>query len=70
MILTLLLIAYLVGVGVTLAPTIKTNWNTAPASQFAQRIGEELPEALSWPATAFRNAREKPAAPAKSDAAD
>ncbi|MCW2318960.1 hypothetical protein M2322_004529 [Rhodoblastus acidophilus] len=60
MIIALFLIAYLVGVGVTLAPTIKANWNTAPASQFVERIVEELPGALSWPATAFRGVEGKP----------
>ncbi|PPQ29738.1 hypothetical protein CCR94_13840 [Rhodoblastus sphagnicola] len=59
------MIAYLVGVGVTLAPTIKANWNTAPASQFVDRIVADLPEALSWPATAFRSVRDNPGAPEK-----
>ena len=45
----LLVIAYLVGVGVELAPTIKANWSTGPA--------------LSWPATAYRSIAEKPSAP-------
>jgi hypothetical protein len=35
LLISLLVIAYLVGIGVTLAPTIKANWNTVPASQFA-----------------------------------
>ena len=47
----LLVIVYLVGVGVALAPTIKANWSTGPASQFVESVATELPRALSWPAT-------------------
>lgn len=67
----LLVIAYLIGVGVTLAPTIKANWTTANASQFVERVVAELPRALSWPATAYRSIAEtpstleKPSAPEK-----
>jgi len=50
----LLVIAYLVGIGVTLAPTIKANWNTVPASQFVEGVATELPKALAWPVTAYR----------------
>jgi hypothetical protein len=54
--LALLVIIYLVGVGVVLAPTIKANWSTASASQFFGSVATELPSALLWPATAYRNA--------------
>jgi hypothetical protein len=57
--------AYLVGVGVTLAPTIKANWTTAPASQFVGSVAAELPRALSWPASAYRSIPEDPSAPGK-----
>jgi hypothetical protein len=56
----LLVIAYLVGVGVALAPTIKANWSTGPASQFVESVATELPRALSWPATVYRSIAEKP----------
>ena len=62
----LLVIAYLVGVGVELAPTIKANWSTVPASQFVETVATELPRALSWPATAYRSVAEKPSTPEKS----
>jgi hypothetical protein len=58
----LLVIIYLVGVGVELAPTIKANWSTASASQFVESVATELPRALSWPAAAYRNIAEKPSA--------
>jgi hypothetical protein len=70
MLIALLVIAYLVGVGVTLAPTIKANWNTAPASQFVERVIAELPRALSWPATAYRSIAASPTAPEKPTAPD
>ncbi len=59
----LLVIINLVGVGVALAPTIKENWNTTSASEFAGRVATELPRALAWPATTYRNIAEKPSAP-------
>jgi hypothetical protein len=65
MLFALLVIAYLVGVGVMLAPTIKANWSTIPASQFVERIVAELPRALSWPATAYRGIAENPGGPGK-----
>ena len=64
----LLVIIYFVGVGVVLAPTIKANWSTGSASEFVERVAAELPRALAWPATAYRNIAEKPAAPEKSNA--
>ena len=64
----LLVIIYLVGVGVALAPTIKANWSTVPASEFVGSVATELPRALSWPATAYRNIAEKPGAPEKRSA--
>jgi hypothetical protein len=60
MLLTLLVIAYLVGVGVTLAPTIRANWSTVPASEFVEKIAAELPRALSWPVAAYRSVTENP----------
>jgi hypothetical protein len=64
----LLVIAYLVGVGVELAPTIKANWSTGPASQFVESVATELPRALSWPATAYPSIVEKHSAPEKPSA--
>jgi hypothetical protein len=65
LLITLLVIAYLVGVGVALAPTIKANWSTAPTSQFVESVATELPTALAWPAAAYRSITEKPSAPDK-----
>jgi hypothetical protein len=57
---SLLVIVYLVGVGVVLAPTIQANWSNSPASQFFETIGRELPRALAWPVAAYRSIAEKP----------
>jgi hypothetical protein len=69
MLFALLVIAYLVGVGVMIAPTIKANWSTVPASQFVESIVAELPRALSWPATAYRGIVENQGDPGKPSAA-
>jgi hypothetical protein len=66
---TLLLIAYLVGVGVALAPTMKSNWNTVPASQFVERVVAELPRALSWPVNAYHSVADNSGASEKPGAA-
>ncbi len=50
----LIVIVYLVGIGVVLAPTIQANWSTATAAEFTSRIGQALPYALAWPAWVFR----------------
>jgi hypothetical protein len=51
----LILIVYLVGVGVALAPEIRSKWNDATASDLAGSISQALPRALAWPATAYRS---------------
>lgn len=50
----LLVIIYLVGVGVALAPTVQSKWNTATAAELSSNIAEALPDALAWPVRAFR----------------
>ena len=50
LLLALIIIIYLVGVGVVLAPTIQAKWNVAPASDLAASVWDELPAALAWPA--------------------
>jgi hypothetical protein len=52
----LIMIVYLVGVGVVLAPTVEAKWSTVPASNFAVSVGQDLPYALAWPARAYRSA--------------
>ena len=42
-IIALIVIVYLVGVGVVLAPTIQAKWNGASASDLATSVGQALP---------------------------
>jgi hypothetical protein len=51
----LIVIVYLVGVGVALAPTIQEKWNSASAAEFANSVGQDLPYALAWPARVYRS---------------
>jgi hypothetical protein len=52
----ILLVIYLIGVGVELAPTIKANWNNDPSSQFFASVATEMPRALAWPAAVYHRA--------------
>ena len=55
----LLVIMYLVGVGVALSPTVESKWTNAPASELAASVGQNLPDALSWPARVYRSMFER-----------
>ena len=46
---TLLVIVYLVGVGVVLAPVVEGGWNSETASAFMATLAQALPGALAWP---------------------
>ena len=54
LIIALIVIVYLIGVGVVLAPTFHEKWNTAPAGELASNAVQALPDALAWPAKAYR----------------
>ena len=58
----LLLIIYLVGIGVVLAPTIQAKWNSGTASELFASVMQDLPRAMSWPAAAYHSMVDKPAA--------
>jgi hypothetical protein len=51
----LIVIVYLVGVGVALAPTIQEKWTSESAAEFANSVGQDLPYALAWPARVYRS---------------
>jgi hypothetical protein len=51
----LIVIVYLVGVGVVLAPTVSGKWSTVPASELTASIIQGLPAALAWPAGVYRS---------------
>ena len=50
----LIVIIYLVGVGVVLAPTVRSRWSTDTASDLAANVAQALPAALAWPAGVYR----------------
>jgi hypothetical protein len=54
LLIALIVIIYLVGVGVILSPTVRSAWNSAPASVLAENIARELPDALTWPVRVAR----------------
>jgi hypothetical protein len=56
----LVVIVYLVGVGVVLAPTISTRWTTSTASDLAASVWTELPRALTWPVAAYHRMMGEP----------
>ena len=51
----LIVIIYLVGVGVVLAPTVRGKWNAGTASELATSVLQALPGALAWPAGAYHS---------------
>jgi hypothetical protein len=60
-ILTLLVIVYLVGIGVVLAPAVQGEWNTGTASEFFQSILLQLPTAAAWPVTLYHHMMDRSA---------
>jgi hypothetical protein len=55
LIIALIVIVYLVGVGVVLAPTIQGKWNSATASELSASVWDALPNALAWPVRAYHS---------------
>jgi hypothetical protein len=55
LIVALIVIVYLIGVGVVLAPTVQSKWSSAPASELTASVVEALPGALAWPVKAYHN---------------
>jgi hypothetical protein len=54
-IIALVVVIYLVGVGVVLAPTVQGKWSSASASELTASIAQALPEALAWPVRAYHS---------------
>ena len=51
----LIVIVYLVGIGVVLAPTVKGKWNEGTAAELSASVAQALPGALAWPAGVYRS---------------
>jgi hypothetical protein len=54
-IIALVVVIYLVGVGVVLAPTVQGKWSSASASELTSSIAQALPDALAWPVRAYHS---------------
>jgi hypothetical protein len=54
-IISLVLVVYLVGVGVELAPVVQSQWNSGTASDFASSVAHALPDAMAWPMKVYRS---------------
>ena len=54
-----LLIVYVIGIGVQLAPTVREAWDTVPSSQLVSRVVSELPAAAAWPMRVYESVRAK-----------
>jgi hypothetical protein len=54
LLIALIVIIYLIGVGVVLSPSVRSTWNSEPASVLADRVVQALPDALAWPVRAVR----------------
>ena len=59
-ILSLVVVIYIIGICVDLAPIVRAEWNTAPASELASDVVAHLPEAAAWPVRLFDNLRNRP----------
>jgi len=55
MLIGLIVIVYLVGVGIVLAPTVRGKWDKATASELSASVVQALPGAFGWPAGAYRS---------------
>jgi hypothetical protein len=67
LLIALIVIVYLIGVGVVLAPTVEGKWNTATAAELTASIGQALPHAFAWPVAAYRSITGKETPQTKSD---
>lgn len=57
--LSLLLLIYVIGIGVQLAPTVEAAWDTDTASEVSAKVMDELPSAARWPVRMFDRLRDK-----------
>jgi hypothetical protein len=56
----LVVVVYLVGVGVVLAPTFSAKWNNGTASDLFASIWVEFPSALAWPVMTYHRMMDAP----------
>ncbi len=56
----LILIVYLVGVGVVLAPTFQAKWSSGTPAELFNATMHDLPVALAWPARQYHRFMDAP----------
>jgi hypothetical protein len=56
----ILLIVYLLGVGVDLAPSVWSGWNTGNGALMLGDVARALPHALTWPVAVYRSMSGRP----------
>jgi hypothetical protein len=59
----LLVMVYLIGVGVVLAPTVSGKWNSGTPAELSASIVQQAPLAFAWPVTAYHRMVDEPIAP-------
>jgi len=57
--LLLLVVVYIIGICVQLAPVVRASWDTLPASRLMAEVIAQMPEAAAWPVRVFDNLRGK-----------
>jgi hypothetical protein len=62
MIIALLVIVYLIGVGVVLAPTVSGKWNSGTPAELSASVVQQIPSAFAWPVTAYHRMMDEPVA--------
>jgi hypothetical protein len=56
----LVVIVYLVGIGVALAPTVRQGWTTDIASDLFGKVVQAAPQALVWPVVLYHQMMDTP----------
>ncbi len=60
LLIAIIVIVYLVGVGVVLAPTLQANWNSGTPAELFDATMQQLPAALAWPVRQYHRFMDGP----------
>ena len=64
LVIRVIVVVYLIGVSVALAPVVKTKWTSVSAYDLVTGVGHALPDALAWPIRLYHNMTNQPKASA------
>lgn len=53
--LVIIVLVYFVGIGVVLAPTFESHWNSGTPAELRDAVVRRLPFASAWPVTLYHN---------------